>query len=150
VRYVRVESGAVGAYTHDKASKLGGRIGVLVALESTTDKTAELGEYARKLCMHVAANKPLFCFEEDIDADSLARERALAEDRAKASGKPEHIWEKIVEGRMKSYAETVVFAQQPYLFDSGKTVVEAVSVLGNELGAPVTLQGFSTFSIKGS
>ena len=149
VQRLEVSSGCVGAYTHDKASRYGGRIGDLVALESQSSSDA-LADVAKKLCMHVAANKPEFCFEQDIDKDSLKRERALAEEKARASGKPEHILEKIIDGRMKAYAETVVFIKQPYLFDSGKTVEEMVSSLKEETGAPVELKGFSSFSIKGS
>ena len=149
VQRLSVTQGCVGAYTHDRASNYSGRIGVLVALESQAN-AASLSEAAKKLCMHVAANKPQFCFEEDIDQESLARERALAEEKARTSGKPEHILDKIIEGRMKAYAETVAFAKQAYLFDTSKTVEEAVNALKDEVGAPVNLTGFASLAIKGS
>lgn len=149
VERLSVTKGCVGAYTHDRASDHSGRIGVLVALESQAEAES-LSDAAKKLCMHVAANKPQFCFEEDIDAEDLAREKALAEEKARSSGKPEHILEKIIEGRMKAYADTVVFTKQPYLFDTSQTVNEAVQALKGEVGAPVDMKGFAILAIKGS
>ena len=146
---MRVTEGCVGSYIHDRASRFGGRIGVLVGLESAGDQ-AVLADFAKKLCMHVAASKPAFCFEKDIDEDSLKRERDLAEEKARASGKPEHILEKIIEGRMKAYAEATVFVKQPFLFDTGKSVAEAVKDFEKEVGCSVELIGFESFAIKGA
>jgi len=145
VKYLSVKSGSVGSYVHDKASMRAGRIGVLVAI-SAPSCTNDLEDLAKKMAMHVAASKPVFCFDADVDQDSIAREKALAEERARESGKPEHILPKIIEGRMAAYMDTVVFARQSYLFDSSKTVMESVSA--SQDGA--RLEGFASLAIKGS
>ena len=149
VQRLDVSSGCVGAYIHDKASSFGGRIGVLVALESSSE-SEEVAGFAKKLCMHVAANKPTFCFETDMDAESVSREKALAEEKARASGKPDNIVEKIVEGRMRAFAEATVFVKQNFLFDTSMSVEKAVEALGGSVGGSVTLVGFQSFAIKGS
>lgn len=148
VKFLQVESGVVAAYVHDKATSKAGKIGVLAAVNSKQGASAALLEFAKTVAMHIAASKPLFAFQKDIDEASEARERALAEEKAKESGKPDAIVAKMVEGRMRVYYETVVLAMQPFLFDNAKSVQDAVVSFGKENGDETSLAGFACLKIK--
>ena len=123
-----------------------GRIGVVVALKSTAPADALL-ELGRKVAMHVAATNPLSLSPESLDPGLVAREREVLSDQARASGKPENIIEKMVEGRLRKFYEEVVLLHQPFVLDPDKTVGKAVEEAGKELGAPVTVEGFLRFAL---
>ncbi len=149
VRYFAVSSGSVVAYVHDKASQYAGKIGVLAAVNAEKGDSSDLREFAKKIAMHIAASNPLFAFKEDVDSASLERERVLAEEKAKESGKPDNIVEKMVEGRMRVYYETVVLALQPFLFENSQNVMTAVQDFGKTSGDNLSLAGFVCLKVKG-
>jgi elongation factor Ts len=141
-----VEKGAVASYVHTAVRPGLGRIGVLVALESTGDqeKVAALG---KQIAMHVAAANPQFMTVADVDAASLEREKAIYRDQAAASGKPADIVEKMVQGRVRKYYEEVVLTEQAYIMDDKSKVSQAIEKAGKEIGAPVKLAGFIRFGL---
>jgi len=118
-----------------------GKIGVLVALESTGDaeKLASLG---KQLAMHVAAANPQALTVEDIDPALLDRERTVLAEQARASGKPEAIIDKMVEGRLRKFYEEVVLLEQTYVIDGESKVKAVLEAAEKEVGAPVKLTGF--------
>jgi len=141
-----VNHGVVATYVHNALAPELGRIGVLVALESTgdQDKLAALG---RQIAMHVAAAKPDALRIEDVDGAALARERAILVDQAKASGKPDAIIEKMVDGRLRKYYEEVVLLEQVFVIDGETKVAKVVENAAKDVGAPVTLAGFVRFAL---
>ncbi len=129
-RFDRIEaSGAVAAYVH-----AGGRIGVLIGIEgAASDKLAEA---ARGIAMHVAAVNPQYVSREDVPAEAVEREKAVLSERAKASGKPENIVEKIVAGQLNKFYSEVCLLEQDYVIDTDQKVGKMLA--GIDAGAKVT------------
>ena len=144
--YVEVENGVVVPYMHSAVVPNQGKIGVLVALESTADEGA-LKELGHKLAMHIAAVAPKFKTIDSVDADALAREKAIYSEKAKASGKPEAIIEKIVEGSIRKYYEEVVLMEQAYIMDPDKKIKDVLADAAKELGTAVELVDFVRFAL---
>ena len=141
-----VENGRVAGYIHNQVAPGMGKIGVLVALESTGDK-AKLDELGRSLAMHVAAAQPEFLDVSSVDANALNREREVLADQARASGKPEEIVDKMVEGRLRKYYEEVVLLEQTYVIDGETKVGKFVEGAAGDVGAPVAIAGFVRFTL---
>ncbi|MBO20787.1 MAG: elongation factor Ts [Rhodospirillaceae bacterium] len=141
-----VENGAVAGYVHNQVAPGLGKIGVLVALESTGD-AAKLNELGRHLAMHVAAAQPQFLDVASVDAGVLEREREVLSEQARVSGKPEEIVEKMVEGRLRKFYEEVVLSEQTYVVDGETKVSKVIEAATQEIGAPVTLSGFVCFTL---
>ena len=141
-----VNHGVVATYVHNALAPELGRIGVLVALESTGDQD-KLTALGRQIAMHVAAAKPDALRIDEVDQTALARERSILVDQAKASGKPEAIIEKMVEGRLRKYYEEVVLLEQVYVIDGETKVAKVVENAAKDVGAPVQLTGFVRFAL---
>ncbi len=141
-----VGSGVVSGYVHNQVAPGLGKIGVLVALESTGD-TAKLDELGRQLAMHVAAAQPQFLDIASVDASALDREREVLAEQARASGKPEEIVEKMVEGRLRKFYEEVVLNEQTFVVDGETKVSKVIEAAAQEVGAPVVLAGFVRFTL---
>ncbi|MDE0174860.1 MAG: translation elongation factor Ts [Defluviicoccus sp.] len=143
---ISVESGTVGSYIHNSVAPGLGRIGVLVGLESS-DGSERLGTFARQLAMHVAAASPQWTAIEGIDAAALERERAVLTEQARASGRPDHIVEKMVAGRLKKFYEESVLLEQTFVIDGESRISQAVEALAGEIGEPVSVTGFHRFML---
>jgi len=141
-----VANGVVAGYMHAAVGENLGKIGVLVGLESTADKDA-LEAFGRQIAMHIAAARPEALTVEDVDTEALNRERDVLTEQARASGKPENIIEKMVEGRLRKYYEEVVLLEQVFVIDGESKVAKAVEAKGKELGAPIKLTGFVRFNL---
>ena len=143
---LQVSQGVVATYVHSQAAPGLGKIGVLVALESAgnADKLAAFG---KQIAMHVAAAAPHAVSAEDVDATALERERNVLAEQARASGKPEDIIEKMVQGRLRKYYEEICLLDQTFVFDSESKVRQAVEAAGKDAGAPVAVAGFHRFQI---
>jgi elongation factor Ts len=138
---VSVENGVVAAYLHNSTGEGLGKIGVLVALESTGDRDA-LTAIGRQIAMHVAASNPLAATKEEVPGDVAARERAIYAEQARESGKPENIIEKMVEGRMRKFYEESVLMSQIFVIDGENTVEMALKNAESGVGAPIRLTKF--------
>ena len=134
----------IGQYIHNAISEGVGKIGVIVALESTGDKD-QLAELGRKIAMHVAAASPLALDAAAIDPAVLEREKNVLRD--KNAGKPAHVLEKIVESGLKTYFKEVTLLEQPFIHDNAKTVSQAVAEAAKTVGAPVALKGFVRYAL---
>ncbi len=141
-----VNEGVVASYIHNAAGSNIGKIGVLVALESKADK-AKLQELGKHIAMHVAATAPLFLNIESVDPAAVEHEKSIFAEQAKASGKPENIIEKMVEGRVRKYYEEVVLEEQAYIMDPDKKVKQVVADAAKELGTDVKLTGYVRFKL---
>ena len=143
---LKVDHGIVASYIHTAVKPGIGRIGVLVALESTGNAD-QLNALGKQIAMHVAAANPQFLNIAGVDAVTLEREKAIYRDQATASGKPPEIVEKMVVGRVRKYYEEVVLTEQAYIMDDKIKVSLAVEKTAKDVGAPVTLKGFVRFSL---
>ena len=136
-----VPEGVVAAYVHNAVAPDLGRIGVLVALQSSADH-AKLTEMGRKIGMHIAATSPLSLSVDDIDPAAVERERAIFSEQAQASGKPPQVIEKMVEGRIRKFCEEVVLLKQAFVMNPDQTIEQFVAEQAKGLGAPIALTGF--------
>lgn len=143
---IRVDQGVVGAYVHNQLKPGLGKLGVLVGVESGGD-TGKLENLAKQLAMHVAASNPNAVSQEDVDPAIVERERQVLEDQARASGKPENIIEKMVEGRLRKFYEEVALLDQVFVVDGENKVRDVVANLAKELGSDVTVVGFRRFQL---
>jgi elongation factor Ts len=144
---LEVDEGVVAPYVHNKIDDDLGKIGVLVALESTGDKNKLLA-FGRQLAMHVAAAAPLALTPDELDAETIEKERAIYLEQAQASGKPQEIIEKMVEGRLrKEYFQQVVLLQQTFVIDGKASVEQAIKEAEKEIGAPIKVTRFVRFAL---
>lgn len=131
-----VEDGVVATYIHNAAADGLGKLGVLVALKSTGSKDV-LAAIGRQIAMHVAATAPLAVRPEEVDSAVAERERAVFVEQSRASGKPDNIIEKMVEGRMRKFYEEVALLSQAFVINPDQTVGEAVKAAEKDAGAPI-------------
>ncbi|MBS9720512.1 elongation factor Ts [Tianweitania sp. BSSL-BM11] len=141
-----VTSGAVATYVHNAVAENLGKLGVLVAIETTGDAEAARS-FARQVAMHVAATNPLSLSEQEIDPAVVAREKDIFSDQARQSGKPENIIEKMVEGRLRKFYEEVVLLKQAFVLNPDMTVEAALKDAEKTIGAPAKITGFVRFAL---
>ena len=141
-----VSEGVVATYMHSATAPGLGRIGVLVALESKAPQDALL-ELGKKIAMHVAAAAPRSLLVADLDQADVEREKAVLIDQAKASGRPDDVIQKMVEGRLRKFYEEVVLTEQAFVMDGKTRVADVVAEAGKLLGTPVTLKAFARYQL---
>ena len=144
--YLKVTEGAVIPYIHNTIAPGMGRIGVLVALESSApqDKLEALG---KQISMHVAASSPISLTIADVDPDALERERSIFREQALASGKPAEFIDKMVDGRLRKFYEEAVLLEQAFIIDGKTPMKEVISNHEKEWKTPVKLVGFVRFGL---
>tara|TARA_R110000868_G_scaffold10313_8_gene50592 strand:- start:12690 stop:13613 length:924 start_codon:yes stop_codon:yes gene_type:complete len=143
---VAVGDGVVASYVHGAVAPNLGKIGVLVGLESTGDK-AKLAEFGKQLAMHIAAANPQWVSQDEVDTEAVDRERDVLAEQARASGKPEEIVQKMVDGRLRKYYEEVCLLDQTFVIDGESKVSKAVEAAGADAGAPVKVTAFARFQL---
>jgi elongation factor Ts len=141
-----VGNGAIGSYVHNAVSDGLGRIGVIVALEST-GKNDELKAFGRMIAMHVASANPQAIDPSGLDAAAIAREKAVLSEKAKAQGKPANVIDRIVESGLKTFYKEVCLLDQGFIFDDKKSVAQAVKEAEARVGAPIKITGFVRFAL---
>jgi elongation factor Ts len=139
-----VGSGVVASYIHTQTAEGLGRIGVIVAIESTGNAEV-LSAFGRQVGMHIAAMNPVALDGSTVDAAIIAREKAILME--KNAGKPANVMEKIVESGLKSYFKEVTLLDQPFVVDGSKTVGQAAKELEGKAGAPVRIVGFVRYAL---
>jgi elongation factor Ts len=143
---LEVPQGAVVSYVHNAVIPGMGKIGVLVALESAASAEV-LNELGKKLAQHIAAANPLALDSDGLDADLLARERAIAVEKANESGKPANIIEKMVDGTMAKFAKENALLSQLIVHDGKTPVADVIGQAGKDAGSPITLKAFERFQL---
>ncbi|HUD85849.1 MAG TPA: translation elongation factor Ts [Xanthobacteraceae bacterium] len=141
-----VGKGAVASYVHSAVIDGLGRIGVIVALESTGNAD-ELKAFGRMVAMHVSFANPQAIDPSGLDAATVEREKGIL--AAKAQGKPANVVDKIVESGLKSYYKEVCLLDQPYIFDekNKQSVAQAIKEVEAKVGAPIKIGGFARFAL---
>jgi len=137
--------GAIGAYVH-----LGGKIGVLVEVNCETDfvaRTPEFQALVKDLAMQIAATNPLAVTPEEIPAEVVERERAVFREQARKEGKPEHLWDRIVEGRLKKFYQDNALLEQPFIKDPEKTVGQLVTEVSARTGENIRVRRFVRYAL---
>jgi elongation factor Ts len=143
---VTVGSGYIASYIHNAVAPNLGKIGVLVALESAApaEKLQALG---KQLAMHVAAANPEFLDIASVDPKAVEREKNVQRETARASGKPDDIIEKMLEGRMRKFYEEVCLLEQIFVMDGETKVSALIEKASKEAGAPVKLSGYVRYAL---
>ncbi len=143
---VGVEQGAVATYVHNAVADNLGKLGVLVAIETSGD-AHKANAFARQVAMHVAATNPLSLDIDALDPAAVEREKAIFADQARQSGKPENIIEKMVEGRLRKFYEEVVLLKQAFVLNPDVTVEKALKDAEKEIGAPAKITGYLRYAL---
>jgi len=141
-----VKPGVVASYIHNASGPELGRIGVLVAIQSEGDKDRLLA-LGRQIAMHIAAANPMALSVEHLPPDVVAKERDIQREIAAKSGKPDHVIEKMVEGRMKKFYEEVVLLEQIFVIDGERRISKVLEDASKELGTKVEIAGFVRFAV---
>ena len=140
-----VREGLVGRYIH-----AGGKLGVLVEVNCETDfvaRTSEFQQLVRDIAMHIAASNPLHVRSADMPEEEIAEESEIYRSQAQQEGKPDHIADKIVEGRLKKYYSEVCLYDQAFVRDPDMTVEELVKSMVAKLGENILVRRFARFKI---
>lgn len=143
---LKVSEGVVATYVHNAVADNVGKLGVLVAIETTGNQDAARA-FARQVAMHVAATNPLALTPDEVDAGAVEREKAIFSDQARQSGKPENVIEKMIEGRMRKFFEEVVLLKQAFVLNPDLTVEAALKEAEKEIGAPAKITGYVRFAL---
>ena len=137
--------GSVGYYIH-----AGGKIGVLVEVNCESDfvaRTEDFKELVHDIAMHIAASDPRFVRREDVTPDVLASEREIYKEQARATGKPDNVLEKIIEGRMaKFYAETCLL-EQPFVKETSISVKDHIASYIQKIGENIQVRRFVRYRV---
>ena len=141
-----VSQGAIGSYVHNAVSDGVGKIGVIVALESTGNAD-ELTALGRQLAMHVASANPQALDQAGLDPAVVKREKDVLADKFRQQGKPENVIEKIVESGLKTFYKEVCLVEQPFIFDDKKSVAQALKEAEGKVGGPIKITGFVRFAL---
>lgn len=137
--------GTLAAYIH-----LGGKLGVMVEVNSETDfvaKNDQFQEFAKNIAMHVAASNPLGIRPEDVPPEVVAKEREIYVAQAKETGKPDKVIEKIVEGKLKKFFEDNCLLQQRYVRNPDITVGDLLNELIAKIGENISIRRFVRFQV---
>ena len=141
-----VDRGVVASYVHGPIADGLGRIGVLVALQSSGD-AAELAGFGRKMAMQVAATSPQALDVAGLDPAVIARERAVLAEKFQAQGKPANVIEKIVDSGLKTFYKEACLLDQEYIHEPGKSVTQALKEAEGKVGAPIKIGGFVRYAL---
>jgi elongation factor Ts len=139
--------GAIGSYVH-----MGGRIGVLVEVNCETDfvaRTQDFQDLVRDLAMHIAAASPLAVTPEEIPADVLERERGVFREQVRNEGKPENLWDRIVEGKVRKFYQEAALLEQAFVKDPDRTIGQLVTDLSAKTGERIQVRRFARFELGG-
>ena len=143
---IEVNEGAVVPYIHNQVAPGLGKIGVLVALESAAPAEV-LTALGKQIAMHVAAAHPLALNADELDADLIERERSIAMEKAKESGKPQNIVEKMVEGGLAKFRKENALTSQLFVMDGKTPVAEVVASAAKDAGTGIELKSFVRFQL---
>lgn len=141
-----VDQGLVASYVHNAVVPGMGKIAVLIALESSADEAA-LAALGKQLAMHVAATNPASLSEDDLDPAQVEREKQVQVEKARESGKPDNIIEKMIVGRMRRYMEEVVLLHQTFVVDGETRISKVIENAAKDAGTDITLKAFSRIEL---
>jgi elongation factor Ts len=139
------KDGSVSSYIH-----MGGKIGVMVEINCETDfvaKTDDFQAMGKDIAMHIAASNPLYIRPDELPEDALNREKEIYRSQLREEGKPEKIWDKIIEGKLKKYYEDVCLTEQKFIKNNDITVGVLVSNMIAKTGENIIIRRFARFQL---
>jgi elongation factor Ts len=139
------KDGVIASYIH-----MGGKIGVLVEVNCETDFVAKTDDFitmSRDIAMHVAASNPIYVRADEIPPDALEREKAIYREQLMAEKKPEKIWDKIIEGKLKKYYEDVCLVDQKFIKNTDVTVGTLITNMIAKTGENIVIRRFARFQL---
>jgi elongation factor Ts len=137
--------GAVGSYIH-----MGGKIGVLLEVNCETDfvaKTEAFQQVVRDIAMHIAAASPVAIRREDFAAELVERERGVYREQMRESGKPEHIWDKIVDGKLEKFYQEQALLEQPFVKNPDMTIGQLITEVSAKTGEKIEVRRFTRYAL---
>lgn len=146
VETARVSDGVISSYVHNAVADGLGKIAVLVALESNGDKS-KLNALGKQIAMHIAAARPQSLNVESLDQSLIARERDIFFEQSRASGKPDNIIEKMVDGRIRKFYEEAVLLEQVFVIDGKTKIKDVIETLAKEMNTTIELKSFVRFEL---
>ncbi|HZF46950.1 MAG TPA: translation elongation factor Ts [Sphingomonadaceae bacterium] len=146
IKTVAVSEGVIVPYMHNAVAPSLGKIGVLVALESSAPADV-LEALGKQLAMHIAAAFPLALNADGLDQELIARERAIAEEKASESGKPAEVQAKMVDGAIAKFAKENALLSQVFVMDNKTPIQQVVDQAGKEAGAKIVLKDYVRFQL---
>jgi len=141
-----VSQGVVGSYMHNQISDGLGKIGVLVALESSGSKD-ELTALGRQVAMHIASSNPIALDAAGVDPAVIKREKDILADKFRQQGKPEAMIEKITESGLKTFYKEQTLLEQAFIFDDKKSVSQALKEAEGKVGGPIKIAGYVRYAL---
>ena len=145
-KILMAERGVISSYTHNSLRQGLGKIVVLVAIDSTGEKTG-IEELGKQIAMHVAASNPLAISRDNLDDSFIDREKTILREQAKDTGKSPEIIEKMIEGRLRKFYEEVCLLEQSFVIDPDIKVKDAISSYAEKIGAEINISGFVRFEL---
>ncbi|OYX62334.1 MAG: translation elongation factor Ts [Sphingomonadales bacterium 32-64-17] len=146
LKTVSVSEGVIVPYMHNAVAPSLGKIGVLVALESSAPAET-LEALGKQLAMHIAAAFPLALNADGLDQELIARERAIAEEKAAESGKPAEVQAKMVDGAIAKFAKENALLSQVFVMDNKTPIQQVVDQAGKDAGAKIVLKDYVRFQL---
>ncbi|MFN2398657.1 MAG: translation elongation factor Ts [Gemmatimonadaceae bacterium] len=137
--------GLISSYIHHN-----GKVGVLVEVNCETDFVARTDDFrnlVKEIALHIASAAPLSVNREDVPAENVEKERRIYEEQVRASGKPDNLVGKIVDGKVESYYKEVVLLSQPWIRDPKKTIADLVKETSSKVGEKIAVRRFARFRI---
>ena len=144
--FLEVSNGLIVSYIHNSVADGLGKLGVLVALETTAENN-KLFEIGKQIAMHIAATSPKSLNIEDLDPDLVERERQVLKDQAIASGKPKEIAEKMVQGRLNKFFQEVVLNEQTFVVDGETKIKDIIKKLSLDINNEVKIKDFKLLKL---
>jgi elongation factor Ts len=141
-----VGQGVIGTYMHNSVSEGLGKIGVMVALE-TSATGDDIKRFGRMVAMHIAASNPQAVESSQLSAETIRREKEVLAERAKEQGKPANVVEKIVESGLKTFFKEVCLLEQVYIHEPDKNVAQALKEAEAKFGAPIKIKGYVRYAL---
>jgi elongation factor Ts len=141
-----VGNGVIASYVHNSVEEGLGKIGVIVALESS-GKADELKRFGRMVAMHIAASNPQAIDPSGLDPDVIRREKEVLADKFKAQGKPANMIDKIVESGLKTFYKEVCLLDQPFIHEPDKNVAQAIKEAEGKAGGPIKVTGYVRYAL---
>ena len=143
---INLEEGVISGYIHNHIEKDLGKIGVLVALQ-TSSKDSKVNILGKQIAMHIAASSPASISIDDLSDDLIKREKAVLMDQAISSGKPEEIAKKMVEGRLRKFYSEVVLMEQIFVLDGETKISDVISKVSKEINSEIHISRFIRYNL---
>ncbi len=145
-RSASINGDVIVPYIHNAAGENIGKVGVLVAMQTAGNKE-KAAEFGKQVAMHIAAIKPESLDVADLDPALVAREKDILSAQAKASGKPDNVIEKMVEGRIRKFYSEVVLLEQPFVMDGKTAVKDALKEAEKQIGGATKVTSYIRFTL---